>query len=180
VVHIVGTSTTLLMLLLVLATQFVVMMLSGTSAHYHHTPRTPAATLVDHPIASSSYQPLYLDGQWTATNTVTSATHQGGTRSAVVAVLDNVEVPGDILTDLQRAGRIPDPYFNTSWQEPDFIARYLFACNSWLKQPCRCVVKRHLGFERVCWVYHTHSLTKLARHCHLTKGCMEHWRLDVQ
>jgi len=29
-------------------------------------------------------------------------------------------VPGDILTDLQRAGG-PDPYFNSTWRDPEFI-----------------------------------------------------------
>ena len=33
-------------------------------------------------------------------------------------------MPGDILSDLQRAGRIPDPYWNTSWREPSFIAAW--------------------------------------------------------
>ena len=30
-------------------------------------------------------------------------------------------VPGDIITDLQRAGVLPDPYWNTSWRQPSFI-----------------------------------------------------------
>jgi hypothetical protein len=33
-------------------------------------------------------------------------------------------VPGDILTDLQRAGKLPDPYFNSSWQDSSFIAMW--------------------------------------------------------
>ena len=33
-------------------------------------------------------------------------------------------VPGDIITDLQRAGKIPDPYWNTSWREASFIAAW--------------------------------------------------------
>ena len=72
-------------------------------------------SLVDDPIASG-LPPLYLDGaSWTARNT-------GGpqaTQSALPAT-----VPGDILTDLQRAGRVDDPYWNTTWQQPDFIAAW--------------------------------------------------------
>mmetsp|Transcript_31436 Transcript_31436/g.94443 ORF Transcript_31436/g.94443 Transcript_31436/m.94443 type:complete len:1023 (+) Transcript_31436:5048-8116(+) len=30
-------------------------------------------------------------------------------------------VPGDIITDLQRAGVIRDPYFNTTWRDPAFV-----------------------------------------------------------
>ena len=33
-------------------------------------------------------------------------------------------VPGDIITDLQRAGHVPDPYFNATWQEPSFISAW--------------------------------------------------------
>lgn len=36
----------------------------------------------------------------------------------------NATVPGDILTDLQRAGRVDDPYWNTTWLQPDFIAAW--------------------------------------------------------
>ena len=31
------------------------------------------------------------------------------------------QVPGDILSDLQRAGLVGAPYFNTTWQEPSFV-----------------------------------------------------------
>ena len=68
-------------------------------------------TLVDHPI-ESGLPPLYLDGQWTASSSVTPG-----------APL-NASVPGDILTDLQRAGRVPDPYFNSTWSEPSFVAAW--------------------------------------------------------
>ena len=30
-------------------------------------------------------------------------------------------VPGDIITDLQRAGVVSDPYYNTNWREPSFV-----------------------------------------------------------
>ena len=33
-------------------------------------------------------------------------------------------MPGDILTDLQRAGRVPDPYFNSTWSEPSFVSAW--------------------------------------------------------
>ena len=70
-------------------------------------------TLVDHPIASG-IAPIYLDGDWTATNS-------GGPEAALPLP---ARVPGDILTDLQRAGRVGDPYWNTTWQEPGFIAAW--------------------------------------------------------
>lgn len=73
------------------------------------------ATLRDHAIASS-FAPMFLDGaDWTATNV-------GGPAASAGPL--NVTVPGDILTDLQRAKRVPDPYWNTTWREPDFIAAW--------------------------------------------------------
>jgi beta-galactosidase/beta-glucuronidase len=69
-------------------------------------------TLVDHPIASGQ-PPLYLDGDgWTVTNTL------------ALAVRLNASVPGDILTDLTRAGRVPNAYHNMSWQTPGFIGAW--------------------------------------------------------
>jgi beta-mannosidase len=69
-------------------------------------------TLVDHPI-ESGLAPLYLDGAWSASS------------SAAPAQPDlNASVPGDILTDLQSAGRVPDPYFNTTWAQPSFVAAW--------------------------------------------------------
>lgn len=65
-------------------------------------------TLRDHPIVSG-LPPLYLDGRWTA--------HRG-------AQSIDAAVPGDILTDLQRAKVVPDPYFNSSWLEPSFVAAW--------------------------------------------------------
>jgi hypothetical protein len=70
-----------------------------------------APTLREHPIASGA-APVYLDGQWSATN--------AGGPSAAAGPLA-ATVPGDILTDLQRAGRTPDPYFNSTWKQPDFV-----------------------------------------------------------
>ena len=71
-------------------------------------------TLREHPIASGA-APVYLDGAWTATN--------AGGPSADAGPL-NASVPGDILTDLQRAGRTPDPYFNSTWKQPEFVAAW--------------------------------------------------------
>lgn len=67
-------------------------------------------TLRDHAITSSS-APMYLDGAWTAVNSIS-----GGSLDATV--------PGDILSDLQRANRAPDPYWNTTWRDPKFVAMW--------------------------------------------------------
>ena len=61
---------------------------------------TDPVTLRDHAIASSA-APTYLDGaEWSAVNV--------GGASAAAAPLA-ATVPGDILTDLQKAKRAPDP-----------------------------------------------------------------------
>jgi hypothetical protein len=75
---------------------------------------SPSPTMVEHPIASA-LPPLYLDGDWTATNT-------GGPQARQPPL--PATVPGDILTDLQRAGRVADPYWNMTWRTPDFIAAW--------------------------------------------------------
>ena len=72
-------------------------------------------TLRDHAITSSS-APMYLDGAWTAVNSISGASTVGGSLAAVV--------PGDILTDLKRANRAPDPYWNTTWRDPKFVAMW--------------------------------------------------------
>lgn len=73
---------------------------------------TPASS-ADHPIASSAL-PLVLDSaNWTVTKT-------GGAGPALPAL--PAQVPGDILSDLQRAGRAPDPYFNLTWRQPEYVA----------------------------------------------------------
>ena len=79
---------------------------AGSSASSYLPP-----TLVDHPI-ESGLAPLYLDGAWSASS------------SAAPGPALNASVPGDILTDLQRAGRVPDPYFNSTWSEPSFVAAW--------------------------------------------------------
>ena len=65
-----------------------------------------------HPIASS-LPLLLLDGSW-------MVTRAGGTGAAPPPL--PAVVPGDILSDLQRAGRAPDPYFNLTWRDPEYVA----------------------------------------------------------
>jgi predicted amidohydrolase len=72
------------------------------------------ATLRD-PAIASSFAPMYLDGDWTATNVGGPAASAGSLAATV---------PGDILTDLQRAKRVPDPYWNTTWRELTFVATW--------------------------------------------------------
>ena len=74
---------------------------------------TTASSMMDHPIASGAL-PLALDGaNWRVTRT-------GGAGPALPAL--PAQVPGDILSDLQRAGRAPDPYFNLTWRQPEYVA----------------------------------------------------------
>ena len=79
------------------------------------SPDPPPPTLVDHPIASGA-SPIYLD------STTWKATNVGGV-SADEAPLP-ATVPGDIITDLQRAGRVQDPYWNVTWRDPAFISAW--------------------------------------------------------
>ena len=88
---------------------FVLAALAGSSAS--------PPTLIDHPIASPVL-PVYLDGEWTATHESASSTEEQG-QAPIRAT-----VPGDIITDLQRAGVVPDPYYNTNWRDPAFIAAW--------------------------------------------------------
>jgi hypothetical protein len=69
--------------------------------------------LHDHKIVSG-LDPLSLDGHWTATHNLASA--QLRQISAVV--------PGDILSDLSRAGVLDDPYYNVTWRQPAFVASW--------------------------------------------------------
>ena len=64
--------------------------------------------LRDHPIESSQ-APLYLDGAWTASS--------GAPLNGAAAINISVPawVPGDLLTDLQKAGVIPDPWLDITW-----------------------------------------------------------------
>ena len=80
-----------------------------------------AGQLRDYPVAGDSI--LYLDsggrggggcgssggwGRWAASNP------EHGLRL-------NATIPGDIITDLQTAGHIPDPYYNVTWRDPRFV-----------------------------------------------------------
>ena len=66
--------------------------------------------LRDHPLPGSAAVQL-LDGRWAAHNA-----HSGLTI--------NASVPGDIISDLQTAGVIPDVYFNVSWREPRYVSQW--------------------------------------------------------
>ena len=87
---------------------------SAVTARTLKTDDSSTPTLVDHPIVSSAAA-TYLDGcDWKATNV-------GGPLQGLRV---NATVPGDILSDLQRAGHIPDPYWNVSWRDPSLIAAW--------------------------------------------------------
>lgn len=80
-----------------------------------------APTLVEHPIACS--ETIYLDGSdWIASND--NAIH----RSLPATV------PGDIITDLQRAGRVKDPYWNVTWRDPHFVEQWNNGTYTFTKQ----------------------------------------------
>ena len=64
--------------------------------------------LRDHPIATSA-APTYLDGQWTASS---GASLHG---AAPINISVPAWVPGDLLTDLQKAKVIADPWLDTTW-----------------------------------------------------------------
>ena len=67
--------------------------------------------LRDHAVAGTAT--LVLDGaDWRATNPSQSPQ------------TINATVPGDILTDLEKAGLIPDPYYNVSWRDPPNVYRW--------------------------------------------------------
>ena len=89
------------------------LLLVAASAAAAPAAAAPAAalppTLIDHPIASGT-APRYLDGNWTATNPLWATL--------------NTKVPGDIISDLQAAGRVGDPYWNTTWREPAFVEQW--------------------------------------------------------
>jgi beta-mannosidase len=58
-------------------------------------------SLRDAPI-TTSLPPYYLDGAWTATE-------------ATLGLSIPATVPGDIITDLQRAGVVGDPWYELNW-----------------------------------------------------------------
>ena len=66
--------------------------------------------LRDDPIASAAAGPTYLDGgAWTASS---GAPLNG---AAAINITVPATVPGDLLTDLQRAKVIADPWLDTTW-----------------------------------------------------------------
>ena len=67
--------------------------------------------LRDAPIASSS-PPTYLDGQWTASS---GAPLTGARAAAKINISVPAWVPGDLLTDLYKAGVIRDPWLDITW-----------------------------------------------------------------
>ena len=77
-------------------------------------PQPAQPTLAEHPIAGGA-PAISLDGRWSLRQTPTPTQPEG---------LLNATVPGDILTDLQRAGRVPDPYWNITWRDPSFISAW--------------------------------------------------------
>eukprot|EP00040_Diaphanoeca_grandis_P031996 m.192725 g.192725 ORF g.192725 m.192725 type:complete len:1196 (-) comp32480_c0_seq1:201-3788(-) len=79
---------------------------------------TTTPTLIDHGITSMDV-PIWLDGgDWTATNTGGSRLHRDLIHSNPSI---QAQVPGDIITDLQRVGKVGDPYWNVTWRDPKFI-----------------------------------------------------------
>ena len=67
---------------------------------------TPAAELRDLPPVGESLR--YLDGVW-------SASSNGGSTGLEHTI--NASVPGDIISDLEEAGLIGDPWFETNWRD---------------------------------------------------------------
>ena len=82
----------------------------------------PHATLVDHPIASGM-EPTYLDGsEWTLRQAFPEPPPKGSPPPPPPRGPISASVPGDVLTDLQKGGVTPDPYFNVTWTDPAFVA----------------------------------------------------------
>ena len=82
-------------------------------------PPTTGPTLRDHTIAGPGGA-IYLDGaDWTATRPPSPAHLLTTTHEPPLTIA--ATVPGDIITDLQRAGVVSDPYYNTNWREPSFV-----------------------------------------------------------
>jgi beta-galactosidase/beta-glucuronidase len=70
------------------------------------TSGNPAAELRDLPPVGQSLR--YLDGVW-------SASSSGGSTGLEHTI--NASVPGDIISDLEAAGLIGDPWFETNWRD---------------------------------------------------------------
>ena len=72
------------------------------------------AGLRDHPIETAA-APTYLDGSWTAS----SGSPLNG--AAPINISVPAWVPGDLLTDLQKAKVIPDPWLDITWLDNSSI-----------------------------------------------------------
>ena len=80
------------------------LLLFATCTAHGQSLRADQHMLRDHPIASESV--VYLDGNdWVATSP--------GAGSGTISI--PASVPGDIISDLYRAGRIGNPYFELNW-----------------------------------------------------------------
>ena len=75
----------------------------AASASAIHAP-PPSQGLRDHPITSSGPPAVYLDTAWIAS-------------SATANISVPAFVPGDLLTDLQRAKVITDPWLDITWMQ---------------------------------------------------------------
>lgn len=97
-------------------------------------------SLRDHPI-QSAYSPLYLDGQWTASE-------------QSLGLNITATVPGDIVTDLQRAGIIKDPWYeitfldNRTLWDPS-VRKWVFTTSVFLPPPGVAPTPLLLVFEGV-------------------------------
>ena len=73
-----------------------------------------SVSLLDHPIAAST-APVYLDGSdWTASTTPPTELQNEQVPPTINITVDAI-VPGDLLTDLQRASVIADPWLDITW-----------------------------------------------------------------
>jgi beta-mannosidase len=79
-----------------------------------------AVSLRDHPISTPT-APKYLDGgAWTVStlappSSLASGRDQPPQLAAKVNITIPATVPGDLITDLQRANVVPDPWLDTTW-----------------------------------------------------------------
>ena len=83
---------------------------------FHLAAAAVDVSLRDHPIASST-ESTYLDGEaWTAsTRQPLGFGDQHYSQGPKVDLTIAATVPGDLITDLQRANVIADPWLDTTW-----------------------------------------------------------------
>ena len=78
---------------------------------------TADVSLRDHPIASST-APIYLDGTMWVVSTLHPPGYGGGQQQQPkMNITVPARVPGDLLTDLQRARIIEDPWLDITWMQ---------------------------------------------------------------